>query len=57
VPIEISERYVQVAQLRGDDVELISLPGADHYDVVNPRTKEFALVREAVMHLSGRSKL
>ena len=57
VPIEISERYVQVAQLHGDDVELISLPGADHYDVVNPRTKEFALVREAVMHLSGRSKL
>jgi dipeptidyl aminopeptidase/acylaminoacyl peptidase len=57
VPIEISERYVQVAQLRGDDVELISLPGADHYDVVNLRTKEFALVREAVVHLSGRSKL
>src|SRR5262245_10426401 len=54
VPIEISERYVQAAQLRGDDVELITLQGAGHYEVVDRRTKEFALVRDAVVHLSGR---
>jgi acetyl esterase/lipase len=51
VPFEISERYVQAAQFCGDDVELIALQGAGHYDVVDPGTKEFALVRDAVVRL------
>jgi dipeptidyl aminopeptidase/acylaminoacyl peptidase len=51
VPLEISERYVHTAQLRGDDAELIVLEGASHFDVVDPRTKEFVLVRDAVVAL------
>ena len=53
VPFEISQRYVQAAQFRGDDAELIALQGAGHYDVVDPGTKEFALVRHAVVRLAG----
>src|SRR5207249_4980047 len=49
VPFEISERYTHTAQLRGDDAELVALQDASHFDVVDPRTKEFALVRDAAV--------
>jgi acetyl esterase/lipase len=52
VPLEISERYVHTAQLRGDNAELIVLRGASHFDVVDPRKKEFALVRAAAVELA-----
>jgi acetyl esterase/lipase len=52
VPLEISERYVQAAQLHGEDAELIALQGANHFDVVDPRTKEFGLVRDAAVMLT-----
>jgi acetyl esterase/lipase len=51
VPLEISERHTRVAQERGDPAELIALPGANHFDVVDPRTKEFALVLDAAVKL------
>src|SRR5262249_32978982 len=51
VPIEISERYVQVAQRRVDDVQLIALQ-AGHVDLVDSRTKEFGLVRVVVVSLA-----
>jgi acetyl esterase/lipase len=44
VPFEISERYVEAARSRGDDATLIALPDANHFDPVDPRTKEFAQV-------------
>jgi dipeptidyl aminopeptidase/acylaminoacyl peptidase len=51
IPLEISDRYVHTAQLRGDEARLITLEGANHFDVVDPRTKEFALVRESAIDL------
>jgi acetyl esterase/lipase len=58
VPHEISERYVHTAHLRGDNAELITLENAGHFELVDPRTKEFAAVREAAVELlqprSGR---
>ena len=57
VPHEISERYVRMAQLRGDDAELITLEKASHFDLVDPRTKEFALVRQAALALLLRVKM
>jgi acetyl esterase/lipase len=51
VPLEISERYVQAAQSSGDDAQLIVLPNASHFDVVDPRTKEFAQVLAAAAML------
>jgi acetyl esterase/lipase len=51
VPYEISERYVRAARARGDDAELIRLEGAGHFEVVDPRTKEFGLVRDTALSL------
>jgi acetyl esterase/lipase len=51
VPIEISERYARAAQSHGDDVTLVKLEGAGHFEVVDPRTKEFAQVLNAVRQL------
>jgi acetyl esterase/lipase len=52
VPIEISERYIHAAQRSGDPAELITLPGANHFDVVDPRTKEFRLILDATLQLT-----
>ena len=51
VPLELSDRFVRVARLRGDDAELITLPGAGHFELVDPRKREFALVRETAVNL------
>ncbi|HEY2384838.1 MAG TPA: alpha/beta hydrolase [Terriglobia bacterium] len=51
VPFEISERYAQAAQLRGDDAELVRLEGAGHFELVDPKTGEFGRVRDAVKKL------
>ncbi len=51
VPYEISQRYVQAAKLRGDDVELITLENAGHFEFVDPRTTEFSMVREIALSL------
>jgi acetyl esterase/lipase len=53
VPLEISERYAHTALLRGDDAELIVLQGASHFDVVDPRKKEFVFVRDAAISLTS----
>jgi len=50
VPYEISERYVRTARERGDDAELITFESG-HFELVDPRTKEFSLVRETVLWL------
>ena len=50
VPYEISERYVRTARERGDDAELITFESG-HFELVDPRTKEFSLVRETVRWL------
>ena len=52
VPLEISERYVQAAQSHGDHAELIVLPEASHFDVVDPRTQEFAQILASAVALT-----
>jgi acetyl esterase/lipase len=56
VPYEISERYVHTARSCGDDAELITLESAGHFEAVDPRTKEFSLVRECALFLLGAVK-
>ncbi|HYR86658.1 MAG TPA: alpha/beta hydrolase [Terriglobia bacterium] len=51
VPFELSERYVSAATARGDAADLITLDDAGHFELVDPRTKEFARGREAVQEL------
>ena len=44
VPIELSRRYDAAAHEHGDDCRLIVLPGAGHFELIDPRTREFAVV-------------
>jgi acetyl esterase/lipase len=53
VPYEVSERYVHTAHLLGDDAELITLVNVGHFELIDPRTKEFELVRQSALHLLG----
>jgi acetyl esterase/lipase len=52
VPLELSERYHRAALAAGDRCELITLAGAGHFEVVDPRTTEWQRVLAAVHALS-----
>lgn len=54
VPYEISKNYAAAAVARGDKAELITLENADHFQPIDPRTKEFGSVQEAVLSLLSR---
>jgi acetyl esterase/lipase len=51
VPIEISRDYATAAAARGDDAVFIPLEGARHFELIDPRAKEFEAVRQAVLEL------
>ncbi|MBI4787464.1 MAG: alpha/beta fold hydrolase [Chloroflexi bacterium] len=38
VPFEISQRYYGAARAKGDDVELIELPGIGHFELIDPES-------------------
>jgi acetyl esterase/lipase len=48
VPPEVSERYHAIAVSRRDDVELQLLPGAGHFDLIDPGSGTWPAVRDAV---------
>lgn len=54
VPYEISKNYVAAALAHGDNAELITLEDADHFQLIDPRTKEFTRVQKAVLDLLKR---
>jgi acetyl esterase/lipase len=51
VPYEISKKYAQAAKSSGDDAELVAFEGAGHFEVVDPRTKEFERIRETIAEM------
>ncbi len=51
VPIEMSRRYQAAAAAAGDDARLIELPGAGHFELIDPRTAQWKSVESAVMDL------
>ncbi len=51
VPLEISERYVSAARARGDEARLIPIPGAGHYELIDPGTAAWESVVAAVQSL------
>ncbi|MDQ4078175.1 MAG: alpha/beta fold hydrolase [Chloroflexota bacterium] len=53
VPFEISQRYVDAARAQGEEVELVALPGAGHFELIDPETKEWGAVMEAVRRVLG----
>jgi pimeloyl-ACP methyl ester carboxylesterase len=48
VPFSLSSEYHARATKLGDPVQLVSLPGAEHFDVIDPRAKEWPRVLEAI---------
>jgi pimeloyl-ACP methyl ester carboxylesterase len=51
VPLTLSTEYHAHATRLGDCVRLVSLPGAEHFEVIDPRAKEWPRVVEAVASL------
>jgi acetyl esterase/lipase len=52
VPIRQSERFVAAA---GNAAELVTLPGADHFAVIDPATEAWRVCRDAVERLLHRA--
>ncbi len=51
VPYEISERYHAAAVAARDPVELITLPGAGHFELIDPRSREWRGIEATVLRL------
>ena len=52
VPYKISKTYVERAQTLGDDATLVTLKGAGHFEVIDPQSSEWPLVRKTVLGLA-----
>lgn len=53
VPPQQSRDYAERARAAGDDVELVELPGADHFDVIDPDHDAWAAVLARLPRLLG----
>ncbi len=49
LPIAISEAYVQKAVAQGDDAALISVEGAGHFELIDPRATEWPIVERSIL--------
>jgi acetyl esterase/lipase len=48
VPVWLSAAFVDAARAAGDDAELVELPGAGHFDMIDPRSKHWPRLVESV---------
>ncbi len=48
VPVSMSQDFQREARARGDDAQLVTLPGVGHAEVIDPRTAAWTPTREAV---------
>ncbi len=53
VPFAISAAYVEAARAAGDEVELVALEGAGHFEPVDPQAPEWRRVMAAIRELVG----
>ena len=53
VPLEISRRYCEAAMHAGDDSKLIEIAGANHRDVMDPRSTYWPSVEAEILALLG----
>lgn len=51
VPIEISRRYRDAARREGDNVNLVELPDAGHFELIDPRSREWPTVLHTMQAL------
>jgi acetyl esterase/lipase len=48
VPPDFSQRYVEAKKKRGEKVALVQIPEANHFDVIDPRSKAWSVVGRSV---------
>ena len=53
IPPELPVRWTEAAKRQGDSVRLEILPGADHFDVVDPESKAWPAVMKALVEAAG----
>ena len=53
MPVRLSRDYAEAAMAAGDDVELVELAGADHFDVIDPGHEAWAAVVARLPRLLG----
>jgi acetyl esterase/lipase len=53
VPYEMSQRYAEAALASGDTPRLVTLEGAGHFEIVDPRTQEWQPVLRSVQKAIG----
>ncbi len=51
VPFSISQSYYERASLLGDHVTLVPLPGAKHFEVIDPRSAEWLIIGQELKKL------
>jgi len=51
IPAALPQRWADMARRQGDAVAVKMIAGADHFDVVDPQSKAWPVVRDAVMGL------
>lgn len=51
VPLSLSSEYFTRASKLGDSIRLVNLPGAGHFEVIDPRAQEWPRVVEAISSL------
>jgi acetyl esterase/lipase len=51
VPVAQSRAYVEAALMVGDHADLVELPGADHFDLIDPQHEAWKVVVEALPRL------
>jgi acetyl esterase/lipase len=49
VPYSVGSSYTERAQAAGDNVELVTLPGTGHFEIVDPRTRQWAQIEALVL--------
>jgi acetyl esterase/lipase len=52
VPFSLSEAWVAAARAAGDDVELVPLEGADHFEPIDPYCADWPRVLRAIVSLA-----
>ena len=54
VPARYSRAFAERARAAGDACRLLELGGADHFDVIDPRSRFWTAIREAVSAIMAR---
>jgi acetyl esterase/lipase len=55
IPPKLPERWADLARRQGDEVMVTIVPGADHFDIVDPQSKAWPVVQAAVLKMAHAS--